>query len=548
MSAGPMLSLRGITKTFPGVTANDDVDFDVHPGEVHALVGENGAGKSTLVKILYGFYRADAGQITLEGRPVRIRSPHDARALRIGMVFQDLVQVPAMSVAENVALFLPDLPWILDLPEVTRRIRTMAARYGLDVDPAAPVWRLSVGERQKLEVIKLLLADARILILDEPTRNLASHEVQGLFDSFDALRRDGYAVVFIAHKLREVLGCADRITVMRRGRVAGTLYSAEATESALVRLMFDAAAVPHVARPAAVAEVDRPATVPEAAHPAVPETARSAETEAAPPAVPAAAPPAGLAAGPPLLEISEVSTRAEGQGMALERISLTIRPGEIVGVAGVSGNGQRELGDMILGLVPCAAGVKYLGGHDATGWATGRIRSSGVAFIPEDALHMAAVTSMTALENMALGDTRRYARAGGFSMDWTAARRDLETALSELGVTLPSLDLPAGALSGGNVQRMILARETAHAPRLIIAFYPTRGLDLRSAAAAREMLVASRDRGAGVLLISEDLDELVELSDRLAVLHRGRIVATATPQSITTEEIGHLMTGSSTRP
>jgi general nucleoside transport system ATP-binding protein len=503
MRPPPVLSLRGITKVFPGVRANDGVDLEIHRGEVHALVGENGAGKSTLMKILYGFYRADAGEIRFDGHPTEIRAPEDARRLGIGMVFQDFVQIPALSVAENLALFVPDLPFILDRGEIVRRIETTSRRYGLDVDPSAPVWRLSIGERQKVEVLKLLLADAHVLILDEPTRSLAPHEIEALFRTFDGLRRDGFAVVFITHKLQDVLACADRITVMRRGRVAGTLPRAGATESNLVSMMFG-----------------------------------DGLAEAKPP-LPRGRPPG---AGP-LLELRSVSTRAEGEAMVLDRVDLTIAPGEIVGVAGVSGNGQRELGDVILGLEPCTRGAKYLWGLDATGWSVARIRGSGVAFIPEDAREMAAVPGMTVLENMALGDTRRYARAGGLAIDWQAVREDLEGALGRLRVTLPSLDMPAGGLSGGNVQRMILARELAHGPRLIVAFYPTRGLDVRSAVAARAELVAARDVGAGVLLISEDLDELFPLSDRLVVLFRGRIVATATPQTITTEAIGYLMTG-----
>src|SRR5262245_20025872 len=248
MSASPFLSLRGITKAFPGVVANDHVDLDVRRGEVHALVGENGAGKSTLVKILYGFYRADAGEIRIEGRPVKIRSPHDARRLGIGLVFQDLVQIPALSVAENIALFLPALPWRLDPAALAGRIRSMAARYGFDVDPHAAVWQLSVGERQKVEVLKLLLADARILVLDEPTRSLAPHEVDALLASLERLRVDGYAIVLIAHKLREVLACADRVTVMRQGRVAATLSRARVSEAALVSLMFGGALAEPVAR------------------------------------------------------------------------------------------------------------------------------------------------------------------------------------------------------------------------------------------------------------------------------------------------------------
>jgi len=312
--------------------------------------------------------------------------------------------------------------------------------------------------------------------------------------------------VFIAHKLREVLACADRITVMRRGRVAGTLARAEASEAGLVSLMFGGALAEPVARSRAV-----------------------------------------VVAATPVLALEGVGTRAEGYRTALVDIDLTIRPGEIVGVAGVSGNGQRELGDVILGVDPCVRGVKRLGGREATAWSVARVRASGVAFIPEDALGMAAVPSLTPLANMALADPRRYARAGGLAMDWPAVRRDLEAALARLSVSLPSLDIPASALSGGNVQRMILARELAHEPGLIVAFYPTRGLDARSALAARAQLVAARERGAGVLLISEDMDELFVLSDRLAVLFHGRIVGTGTPHALARDEVGFLMTGSTPR-
>src|SRR5262249_44913921 len=419
----------------------------------------------------------------------------------IGMVFQDFVQVPAMSVAENLALFLPDLPWRLDRTALAQRIDATSERYGIDVNLSASIRQLSVGERQKVEVLKLLLADARLLIRDEPTRSLAPHEVQALFRTFDMLRRDGYALIFIAHKLSEVLACADRITVMRRGRVAGTLARADATEDALVALMFG----------------------PEPFPSSVPRRA-------------------GRSGGQPILALDRVGTHGEPNAMRLRDIDLTIQSGEIVGVAGVSGNGQRELGDVILGLQPCAEGVKRLAGRDATRWSVARIRASGVAFIPEDALGMAAVPAMTAVENMALGDTRRYARAGGLDIDWSAARAELGQALDGLRVSLPSLDVPVGSFSGGNVQRMVVAREMAHRPRLIVAFYPTRGLDARSAVAARELLVGARDDGAGVLLISEDLDELRALSDRLVVLFHGRIVRTVSPSDTTLEEIGFLMT------
>ena len=508
MRAAPLLSLRAITKSFPGVLANDRVDLDIYPGEVHALIGENGAGKSTLMKILYGFYHADSGEIHHEGKPVRIGSPQDARRLGIGMVFQELVQIPALSVAENIALFLPDPPAVLRTAALARRIAEASDRYGLAVDADAPLGRLSVGERQRVEIVKLLLAEARILVLDEPTRGLAPHEVERLLETFRHLRRDGYAVVLITHKLPEVLAGADRITVMRQGVVAGTLAREEATEAALVSLMFGTPV--REAGPTGLA-------------------------------------PARRAAAPPVLELRGVSTRSDRWGTGLSGIDLTIQPGEIVGVAGVAGNGQRELGDAILGLEPLQSGRVSLAGRDVTGASVRDIRAAGVVFIPEDALAMAGVGALTVLENMVLGDTRRYARAGGLGIDWAAARADLERSLERLGVTVGSPDRPLGALSGGNVQRVILARELAADPRLIVAFYPTRGLDARSADAARALLRRARAAGAGILLVSEDLGELFALADRMVVLFRGRVAGAGAPGELAMEDVGYLMTGGGPR-
>lgn len=501
--AAPLLAARGITKSFPGVTANDHIDLDIRAGEIHALLGENGAGKSTLMKVLYGFYRADAGEIRVNDRLVGIRSPHDARRLGIGMVFQTFTLIPAMSVVENIALFLPDLPAILNERALVHRIEEMSARYGLSVEPRAPVWRLSIGEQQKVELLKLLLADARLLIFDEPTRVLAPHEIDGLFQVFANLRRDGYAVIFITHKLQEVLKSADRITVLRRGRVAGTLPKAEATEDRLIALMFGTSS-------------------PESRY--VREVATGGPTR-------------------PLLELRQVETHGIGGAVGLKAIDMSVLPAEIVGVAGVSGNGQRELGDAILGMEPCVRGSKSLWGRDATRWPVADVRASGVAFIPEDPLSMAMVPMLSVLENMALGNLNKYSRRGGLSVDWPSARGDLERFLQKLSLAVPPLRAPAGALSGGTVQRVSLARELARDPKMIIAFYPTRGLDVRSATAVRDLLVQARNTGSGVLLISEDLGELFSLSDRLVVLHRGRIVGNFRPEETTPYEVGRLMTG-----
>lgn len=499
----PVLSVRGLTKRFPGVLANDDISLDFFPGEIHALLGENGAGKSTLVKCLYGYYTRDAGQVSIDGQAVDLRSPEDARRQAIGMVFQTLTLIPALSAVENVALFLSDLPAVPDLKRLARQIEQLGERYHLQVDPWAQVQDLSIGQQQKVELIKLLMVRARLLILDEPTRVLAPHEVEGLFEILRRFVADGLAVVFITHKLNEVLAIAHRISVLRRGRVAGSLLRADATAEGLIRLMFEKDV-----------------------------TAPSAEGRQKP-----------AAAGEPILELRRATTRPGGAAIALRDVELTVYPGEIVGVAGVSGNGQRELGDLILGELKCASGSKVLFGRDVTHASIRDLRRRGLAFIPEDPLKMAAVPMLTVLENVAISQTDRYARSSGLKMDWAAIRRDAQTAMQELGFSF-SLDTPARALSGGNLQRMVITRELSHNPRLIVASYPTHGLDAQSTSAAQAALLQARRQGAGVLLISEDLDELLLLSDRLIVMHAGRIVGRFSPQKADVYQIGRLMTGS----
>ncbi|OGO20213.1 MAG: hypothetical protein A2Z14_10650 [Chloroflexi bacterium RBG_16_48_8] len=497
-----MISMREISKTFPGVVANDRIDLDIYRAEIHALLGENGAGKSTLMKILYGFYRADSGRIFLDGQSLSIQSPHDARLAQIGMVFQDFTLIPAFSVAENIALFLPDLGAVLDIKDVNLRIEQLSARYNLKVNPHAMVSELSIGEQQKVEILKLLLSDARLLILDEPTRVLAPHEVDALFQVLDGLRKDGLAIILITHKINEVMECSDRITVLRRGRVVGTVPQPDASESMLVEMMFE--------KKLSDVEVSR-------------SVIRKGALQ-------------------PLLKLHGVYTRSEGLGVNLVDIDLEVCPGEIVGVAGVSGNGQKELGDVVLGMIKCLKGTKNLFGKGVTHHSIQRMRKSGISYIPENPLTMAAAPFMTVLENMAVTKTWRYARQGGLRMDWQAVMTDIENTMKRMGFSLPWY-VPARSLSGGNLQRMIIVRELTHDPRLIIASYLTRGLDVQSTIAAHSALIQARENGAGVLLISESLEELFKLSDRLIVLYAGRIVGRFRPKETDSYEIGHLMTG-----
>jgi general nucleoside transport system ATP-binding protein len=499
----PLLEARGVTKRYGPVVANDQVDLRVYRSEVHALLGENGAGKSTLSKVMYGFTRPDSGMILLDEEPVELHSPRDARALGIGMVFQNFMLIPALSVLENIALFLTDLPAIVRREAVEKRIRGFAERFGLGVDPSAQVGQLSVGDQQKVEILKLLLARARVLIFDEPTKVLAPHEVVALFRVFEALKAEGYSILFITHKLREVLACADRITVMRYGRVAGGFGAGEANEETLVTTMFG-------------------------------ERRAGEATEKA---VPPRRPPAAA----PVFELRGASSRASGSETALERLDVKIAAGEIVGVAGVSGSGQKELGDLILGLRQLAGGSKWFCGADASSWSIGRMRESGVAFVPEDPLLMAAVRGMTVRENLALGTGRRY--WNGATIDWGALESAMTDSFGALAFPVPRLDAPIGALSGGNLQRVVIAREMAHRPKFIVALYPTRGLDVRSAASVRDLLRRARDDDSAVLLISEDLEELAEMADRLLVLYEGAIAGEFARGAWQDEEVGYLMTG-----
>jgi simple sugar transport system ATP-binding protein len=492
-----------LTKVFGDLVANQEIDLAVFGGEVHAILGENGAGKSTLMKCLYGFYQPTSGEILLDGKAVGIPTPLEGRRLGIGMVFQNFTLIPAMTVAENVALFLPDLGIVLHPKVIHRRIQEVAARYGLQIDPAAHVADLAMGERQKVEILKILLAGARVLIFDEPTSVLAPHEVEGLYAIFERLRADGYAILFITHKLPEVMAAAQRITVLRRGRVAGQLARDEATPQAIVRLMLGAEPPPAAHREGLADEL-----------------------------------------GGPLLELNRVDLVDVATGVGLKAVDLRVYAGEIVGVAGVSGNGQSELADVILGLRRADGGAILLAGEDASDWNTDRVLDFGVACIPEDPLRMGAIPGMTVVENMVLGEQKRYAQRGGLTLDWARARQDADRFLNTTFLnTPPRLDWAVENLSGGNLQRVVIARELSRRPKVLLAYYPARGLDVSNAEAMRALLLHYRSEGMAILLVSEDLDELFALSDRLVVMYHGRVVGTFRPQETNADQVGHLMTG-----
>lgn len=497
-----LLTLRSITKRFAEVLANDHIDLDVYGGEVHAILGENGAGKSTLMKIIYGFYHPDSGTISSNGEPVLIHAPRDSRRLGIGMVFQNFSQVSAMTVAENVALFLPEQGIVVNRRSLGRLIKDVSDRYGFQVDPNARVGELTIGERQRVELVKLIVANARVLICDEPTSVLAPHEVEGLFQVFRELKRDGYAVLFITHKLQEVLACADRITVLRDGAVVGTAVHTDVTAQSLVTMMFGSAP-PEVTT----------------------KTNRALTTRA------------GAA-----LEFRAVSTHPEAHGSGLGDVHFHVMSGEILGVAGVSGNGQEEFGEVLLGLRRNRSGSVLLFGEEVGHRPVAQILEAGVGYLPEDVVSMAAVPEMSVEENLVLGEVHKYG-ARGIGLDWKRLHQHVQEALADFPLRLPEADLRVEQLSGGNVQRVVLARELARKPRVLVAYYPTRGLDVHTTEATRGLLLAARQNGAAIVLVSEDLEELMDLSDRIIVMYRGRIVGELHPEETSVHEVGLLMTG-----
>jgi ABC-type uncharacterized transport system ATPase subunit len=500
MTEAPLLELKGITKRFPGVVANDRVDFDLRRGEVHALLGENGAGKSTLMNTLYGLYHPDEGEIRLNGKPVRIGSPSDAIELGIGMVHQHFMLIPVMTVAENIVLAIePRNGPFLDLGTAEERVRDLSQRYGLAVEPGARIGRISVGQQQRVEILKALYRGAEILILDEPTAVLTPQEARELFEIVRSLTDQGKAIIFITHKLNEVLDIADRITVLRQGKRIDTVPREGATQEGLARLMVGREVV---------LRVDK--------------------TPANP--------------GEPLLEVEDLSVFDNRDLEAVRGVSFQVRAGEIVGLAGVDGNGQTELIDALTGLRSPAAGRILVAKKDVTHASARESLDLGVGHIPEDRQVRGLVLEFSLAENLALHDFRKEPDS---KRGWLYPKRLIERAallLKEFDVRGGKPQTLAAALSGGNQQKVVVAREVSRDPRVLVAAQPTRGLDVGAIEFVHNRLVQERDEGRAILLVSLELEEILSLSDRILVIYEGRIVGEYGP-NVSEEELGIAMTG-----
>ncbi|NEA62409.1 ABC transporter ATP-binding protein [Streptomyces sp. SID12488] len=498
------VELTGITKRFPGVVANHDIHLTVKKGTVHALVGENGAGKSTLMKILYGMQKPDEGTIAVDAEQVAFSSPADAIARGIGMVHQHFMLADNLTVLENVVLGSEKLHGIGG--GARRKIKEISDRYGLSVRPDALVEDLGVADRQRVEILKVLYRGARTLILDEPTAVLVPQEVDALFENLRELKAEGLAVIFISHKLGEVLSVADEITVIRRGTTVGTAVPADTTPRQLAELMVGS---------------ELP----------TPETSESTVTDR------------------PVLQVDRLRLEAEGGRAVLDDITFTIHAGEVLGLAGVEGNGQTELIEALIGLQSADSGAIVLEGDEITPWPTRKRREHGVGYIPEDRHRHGLLLEAPLWENRILGHVTEKPNSKGkrgFWLDPKGAQEDTRRIVEAYDVRTPGIDVTAASLSGGNQQKLIVGREMTHKPRFLIAAHPTRGVDVGAQAQIWDQIREARREGLAVLLISADLDELIGLSDTLRVIYNGRLVADADPATITPEELGSAMTGAAT--
>ncbi|MDJ0755465.1 MAG: ABC transporter ATP-binding protein [Ardenticatenaceae bacterium] len=495
------LEMRSITKRFPGVLANDQVDLHVKAGEIHALLGENGAGKSTLMKILYGLYQPDEGEILLNGRPIRINSPTDSLQNGIGMIHQHFMLVDNMTVAENVALGLPSSRGArLDLDVVSERIEELAEKYGLQVDPQATISDLAVGQRQRVEIVKALYRGAALLVLDEPTAVLTPQEVDDIFVILRQMAADGHALIFISHKLHEIFALTDRVSVLRDGRMVGTVETADVTKEQLANMM--------VGREVLLERIRPPSEL-----------------------------------GEVRLEFDNV-TAVDGEGNPiLKNISFQVHSGEIVGVAGVSGNGQRPLARTIIGLHGVDSGKIILEGLDVTDMPPAEMYRNGLSYIPEERMHDGVIKDFSVAENLVLQDYIRTPFSNNIFLAFKHIAEHAREQIEAFSVKTPDKDTPVKSLSGGNIQKVILARELVRKPRVLIAAQPTRGVDIGATEYIHNQLLQQRAKGLATLLISEDLDEVKAMSDRIVVLFNGEIMGIVHSDEVTTEELGLMMAG-----
>ncbi len=498
----PILELRDITKRFPGVLANDHITLTLNEGEIHALLGENGAGKTTLMNILYGLYHPDEGEIRVRGKAVRMTGPQEAIALGIGMVHQHFMLIPVFTVAENVMLGIESIRdgVVLDREKVAGEVIEISTKYGLEVNPRLYVKDLSVGVQQRVEIIKLLYRHADILILDEPTAVLTPQEADDLFQVLQNLKAQGKSIIFITHKLREVLAIADRITVLRAGRVIGTTEPAKTTGPELARMM-----------------VGR-------------EVILTVEKQPAKP-------------GKPVMTVEHLGVLDDRKSPAVQDVSFEVCAGEVLGIAGVQGNGQTELVEALTGLRPALTGTATILGRDITHATPREIYELGVAHVPEDRQADGLVLSYPVEDNLVLSEYYRPPYAHGVVLDQGAIEHSAEVRAKEYDVRTPSIMTPVSNLSGGNQQKVIIARELSRPIQLLIAAQPTRGLDVGSIEYIHNRIVKKRDEGAAVLLVSNELDEILSLSDRIAVMYKGRIIDTLKTSETDKEQLGLLMAG-----
>jgi simple sugar transport system ATP-binding protein len=495
------LELKGVTKRFPGVLANDRVDFDVRAGEVHALLGENGAGKSTLMKVLYGMYAPDEGEIWINGNQASIASPTDAIEKGIGMIHQHFMLVESLTVAENVALGLPSSRGPLtDLDRVSERILELAEVYGLSVDPDAYIWQLAVGQKQRVEILKALYRGAALLILDEPTAVLTPQEVDEFFVTLRQMTKDGHSIIFISHKLHEVLDICDRVTVLRDGKSVDSCDIEGCTKASLAEMM-----------------VGREVTM------------KPYRVELEP--------------GDARLVVRNLHALSNRETPALRGTDLAVHAGEILGLAGVSGNGQSELAEVITGLRPLTDGQVFLEGQDITGLKPGRRTELGMAFIPEERMKDGMIQEFSVAENMILRDHQDepFSKRGLLFLKVIAQYAD--KLIESFRIKTPSRDTTVKSLSGGNIQKAVVARELSREPRVLIAAQPTRGVDIGATEYIHALLLEQRQNGLAILLISEDLDEIMALSDRIAVIFEGQIMGVVDAAEATPEQLGLLMAG-----